>query len=346
MFEWHAFSSLTPTIRAVARDRDVVSIEAGDGALHRFRVTDVGTLTEHIAGDLGVARRALDDPPVLVAYRRASTEARAALRAAGASYVGQDGRVLLQAPGLFVERDDRLRPVDEPTGLVPTDEVARGRNPFATRGSRVARWLLLHPDREFSVSELARSVDLSPPAVSRIVRTLEDLALLAGAEVERDARRHQVVLREPRRLLETWAPLWERRRLRQRRWDIGARDAQEALSDLADAAAGQSARWRIGGLAGASLVARAVEPADVLVWVDAEDLAALAEALQPQSARTSEARRGTLRVVAAPDPWVLTIPSPVADSPVADPVQLWLDCVSEGERALEAAEAVAGTMGW
>jgi hypothetical protein len=37
---------------------------------------------------------------------------------------------------------------------------------------------------------------------------------------------------------------------------------------------------------------------------------------------------------------------PVDGLPVSDPVQLWLDCSSEGERALEAADTVAAVAGW
>jgi hypothetical protein len=48
----------------------------------------------------------------------------------------------------------------------------------------------------------------------------------------------------------------------------------------------------------------------------------------------------------APDPWTLKLARPVNGLPVADPVQLWLDTASQGERALEAAEAVADHANW
>ncbi len=350
---WHVFKEMGPQLRLVERGPDTVTVALEGGPTHRFRVIDVGTFTERIVGDLvPEARHGL--PPVLVTYRRASADARAALRAAGASYIGEDGRMLLQAPGMLVERDDRAIRRSQPTDLLPADEAMRGRNPFATRGSRVARWLLLHPREGFSVSDLAHNVELSAPAVSRVLQGLEDRALVTAADVERDARRHHVSLQQPRRLLEAWAPHWARRRVRQRRWDIGARDAQDALAELRSAAgAGPQPRWRVGGLAGASFVRRAVEPADVLLWVDADDVGALAELLQPLPARAGNPARGTLRVAVAPDPWILglqarggLIDDPVAAPWTADPVQLWLDCVTEGERALEAADAVAEAAGW
>ena len=350
---WHVFDELGLHLRLVERGHDTVTVAVEGGPVHRFRLVDVGTFTERIVGDL-VPEAGEGSPPVLVTYRRASADARAALRAAGASYVGEDGRLLLQAPGLLVDRDDRALPRSQPADLLPADDAVRGRNPFATRGSRVARWLLLHPREGSSVSDLARDVELSAPAVSRLLQGLEDRALVTAADVERDARRHRVAVQQPRRLLEAWAPHWARRRIRQRRWDIGARDAEDALAELRSAAGpGPQPRWRIGGLAGASFVRRAVEPADVLLWVDADDVGALAELLQPEPARAGNPGRGTLRVAVAPDPWVLGLQAPpqLIDDPVtapwiADPVQLWLDCVTEGERALEAADAVAEAVGW
>jgi len=46
------------------------------------------------------------------------------------------------------------------------------------------------------------------------------------------------------------------------------------------------------------------------------------------------------------DPFVLSLASNRNGIQVADPVQLYLDCRSAGERALEAAEAIRAEMGW
>jgi hypothetical protein len=48
----------------------------------------------------------------------------------------------------------------------------------------------------------------------------------------------------------------------------------------------------------------------------------------------------------APDPWTVGLSRPVRGLPIADPAQLWLDCASEAERALKAADAVAQVMSW
>jgi hypothetical protein len=53
-----------------------------------------------------------------------------------------------------------------------------------------------------------------------------------------------------------------------------------------------------------------------------------------------------MEVALATDRWTLELSRVVDDLPIADPVQLWLDCASEGERALEVADAVAQIMSW
>jgi DNA-binding transcriptional ArsR family regulator len=243
---------------------------------------------------------------------------------------------------LYVERDDALSARNAAWDV--DHDTSQTRNPFAARGSRVPRWLLLHHTQQFSVSEIAHAVDMSSPAVSRLVRALDDRALTSDAQSD-DARRRQVALSRPRALLDEWARHWQRRRIRRHWWDIGARDAEEALAVLAEVAAEHPQGWAIGGLAAATYWQRAVEPADVLVWTDApQRLTALAERLDPQTER-GPGRRGSLRVAVAPDPWVLTLSQPGL-VPVADPVQVWLDCATEGERALEAADAVAEAVGW
>jgi hypothetical protein len=140
--------------------------------------------------------------------------------------------------------------------------------------------------------------------------------------------------------LEEWLPSWQRWRMQRWRWDIGARDVDEALELLL--VVDPKREWAIGGLAGAAVLNRAVEPASVALWVSPEAVESV-DALKPVESR---AGRGTLEVMVAPDPWTLGLSRPVSGLPIADPAQLWLDCASEAERALKAADAVAQVMSW
>lgn len=218
------------------------------------------------------------------------------------------------------------------------------RNPFAKRSSRVLRWLLLHPDESYSIRGLAQAVHLSEAVTSRVVRALDDAALVSVAHDPDDERRRLVSVSRAAEALAAWRPFWEARRVRRLHWDIGTTTPQDTLSALEEATRSNPALdWAVGGLAGATYVRRAVEPADVLVWLREEQLEAWAEELTPARVRPGEA---SLRAALAPDPFIFELTSTHDGVRVADPVQLWLDCATEGERAGAAADAIREEMGW
>lgn len=97
-----------------------------------------------------------------------------ALREARSSFVTAQGIVFLVGPGLYVD----VRP---PRALSDPD---RTRNPFSTGGRRVCVSLLLHPERDWTVRDLATASSVSESFVSRVVGALEDQGF-----VEVDARR-------------------------------------------------------------------------------------------------------------------------------------------------------------
>jgi hypothetical protein len=247
----------------------------------------------------------------------------------------------------------RLRPytstaIDRRIGRRSTSDGARRPPPrFPAIRSRygAAAWPVgcAPSQQSFVISQLATDVELSVAAVSRAVQALDEMALVRTATAAGDARGREVRLGRPIELLNAWLAVWQRRRVQRTTWDVGADTVESAIKLVASAASERDVDWALGGLAGAAEVARAVEPADAAVWIAPDDLAALAEVLMPERSRGG---RGTLRVTAAPDPWTLALATARGKLPVADPVQLWLDCSSEGERALEAADAVAKVMGW
>lgn len=320
---------------------DRVEIGLPEGPRLRFTLVRVPALVLRRAAEIADRQRHASTDRLLVVYQRASRDAREALRAAEISYIGEDGSVYLRAPGVLVEHSEPKRSL--PVGAVPpSGDGDAVRNPFAKRSSRVARWLLLHPTRAFSLAELAADVDLNAAAVSRVVRALEEAGHVE-ASTAGVGRRKQVRLHSAGALLDSWHASWQARRVVQRRWDVGARDPDGAITLVSEALVSHPHSWALGGLSGAALVKRIVEPAEAVVWTTAEGLAGLEEMLLPAPARGG---RGVLRLAVAPDPWTLSLARDLDGRPVADLVQLWLDCSSSGERALEAADAVASAAGW
>jgi hypothetical protein len=101
--------------------------------------------------------------------------------------------------------------------------------------------------------------------------------------------------------------------------------------------------YAVGGVAGASFVRRAVEPIDVVVWIRRDDADLWAGEL---AATPSRPGPGRVTMQLTRDPFVLSLASNRDGIQIADPVQLYLDCRSAGERALEAADAIRAEMGW
>jgi DNA-binding MarR family transcriptional regulator len=271
---------------------------------------------------------------MLIVFERSSPDARALLRDRRVSYAAGDGELFVFAPPVYVERPSRRQAVS------PAPAPAA---PFATRASRVPSWLLLHAGERPSFRQLSRELELSEAMVSRTVRALADDGLVAIETNPTDARLRLARLRDPARLLDAFERAVAPRRPRRMTWDVGARDAKAAIQALRDAAVQLKVPYAVGGVAGASLIRPAVEPAEVVVWIGRDDADLWAEELMATASRPAA---GRITAQLAPDPFVLSLATNREGIQVADPVQLYLDCRAAGERALEAADAIRTEMMW
>jgi hypothetical protein len=329
-----AYSRPEPFEISIGHARASLSI---DGRRERsFAVRRVEVLTRVGAEELlkEITEASASRWRVMIVFERSSPEARAYLRERRASYAAADGEVFLFDPPLYVERPPRRKVV--PVGPPPAA-------PFANRASRVPRWLLLHATEQPSFRELATRLELSEAMVSRTMRALADDGLAVIGSDRADARRRLAQLPEPGALLDAFERAAALRRPRRVTWEIGARDAPDAIKTLRSTARKLKVPYAIGGLAGASYIRRTVEPVDVVVWIQRDDAELWAEALAPVTSRPAP---GRVTMQLARDPFVLSLASDRDGVQVADPVQLYLDCRAAGEHALEAADALRVGMGW
>lgn len=279
-----------------------------------------------------------EGPNVMVRFRRASLEARRLLQEKRIPYASDAGEIFVLDPPVAIHET-----VPRRSRSAGEEAVARS-DPFATKASRVSRWLLNHASETFSVRELAYKTSLSEGSVSQTVRQLHDRMLIEVARHPQDARVRQIQLEAPGALLDAWARSWERRRLQVVDWDLGSASVARTLDKIRDASAqAPDLKWAVGGTAGAATIVRAVEPADALVWIERGQLPRWEQLLYPAPGR---GRRGTLRLAVAPDPFMLDVSTVRDGLTVADPAQLYLDSVREGERSLEAADAIRRLMDW
>jgi DNA-binding transcriptional ArsR family regulator len=316
---------------ALKIDGGFASLQIEGAQILQLPVTEERTLTRQRAAELA----ALGEEHGLVLFERSSPAARELLREAGVPFASTGGEVFLHAPPVHIEWPGRLKTKWPAGPAIPS--------PFAIRASRVPRWLLLNVGEELSFRELSAQIKLSESMVSRTVRTLADDGLVEVSFDPADARRRLVRLRKPGPLLDAFERADATRRYRQRTWEVGARDVEGALDRLERTAKRQRLSYALGGLAGASLILRAVEPATVDAWIDREDSELWIDALGATPARPGPGRVN-LRLM--PDPFVLDLAARIGRARVADRVQLYLDCRRAGERAIDAAEAIRSEMRW
>lgn len=328
-------------IQLQARTATVRVRDGKGGSLQRFRLHRAEDLTAAIVQQQILPDADADHRPLLVHFKRASPDARQLLRRHRVSYISDQDDWFIYAPPMVIDRENRRRSrrPDDPA----VQSAARLRNPFARQASRVPRWLLLHAESAFSIRELAHATELSEALVSRVVQSMEDQAWVERTPDPSDDRVKRVRMQRPRDVLNEWRGNWQRKRIATRNWDIRADAADDVVRRVKKVATSSDLRWAVGGVAGAAYVQKLVEPSSVLIWTTGDQFDTWEEAFIP--AHVSPAR-AQLRLAAVPDRFTLNLTTTHRGVPVADAVQLWLDCSTESERALEAAEAIAAQMHW
>jgi hypothetical protein len=322
----------------VVRNRAIVR-RRGQGQVASLSVRSTRLLTVEEAQHM--LKSGVNGREWLVIFERASPSARDLLRKAHISYATPDGEVFLMLPGLLVDLPGRRSKPERQIRPVSSDQKVA---PFARRAARVARWLLLHADATPTVTELAKQTQLSRPFTSQVAKALSERALVELEPEPTDGRVRRIRLEHPGALAEAWGDEWRRRRRRELTWDIGTGTIDDTVAAWRSASVHAGPRpWAVGGLAGTQYLVRTAEPADVLIWVNEDDLLAWQELLLAQQVPRG---RALLRVGVAPDPWAFGLNWIDRGISIADAVQLYLDCSSDGERALEGAAAVRGKLGW
>lgn len=218
--------------------------------------------------------------PVSLAARRARAAADAvdgAIPLVAAPFMGEVGRRLCAEAGVaWLDLSGNANIVTEGLRVVisgqPNRFKRRGRPPsaFAPKSSRIARWLLMHPDRAATQTEIAEATRMDRGFTSRIVGRLVDDGLVVR---ERDGN-----LRAPNPglLLDAWHEAYDFSRHQILRGHVAARSGDGLLKKLAaqlrdreveHAATGLAAAWLLTRFAAFRIVSLylAAEPSDVLL---------------------------------------------------------------------------------
>lgn len=237
----------------------------------------------------------------------------------GIGWLDLSGNANLAIPGLKVSIEGKPNLFKRP---------GRPRNVFAPKSSRIARWLLMQPEREFTQRELARISVLDEGFTSRIVRQLEDQRLVTRAA--------KGALRASDRgaLLEAWREAYDFSRHRIVRGHIAARSSDDILRQAAAQLAHGQAEYAATGLAGAWLLNPFAGFRLVVFYVSQIPSAELRQALGFHE----ETRGENVWLVVPNDEGVFQGATERQGIRCAHPVQVYLDLKDHPERSAEAAE--------
>lgn len=146
---------------------------------------------------------------------------------------------LIGPPGLHIHIEGRPNLFKRP---------GRPRSLFAPKSSRIARVLLIEPDREFSQRELARKTGLDEGFTSRILRGLEAQQLVRRGE------RGRIKVADFDAMLDAWREIYDFSRHHIVRGHVAARSSDGVMRQLAEHLTGGKIEYAATGLAGAWLL--------------------------------------------------------------------------------------------
>jgi len=283
----------------------------GDAANVGRAVRQLGSVKKARAG------RSMPLTPLLAVPYMGETGRRLCAEAS-LSWIDLSGNAWIDAPGRQVHilghRNGFLSP-------------GRPADVFAPRSSRVIRALLMEPERSFTQSELVEVSGVDKGRVSRLVKRLEAMGLVARVD-SRSLR-----IKEPALALDAWREAYDFERHDIVRGHVAVRDPGELVQRIAESSA-PSGPWALTGLAAAWQLTHFAMFRLVTILVAHRPSADWLSAIGFRE----EARGANLWIVRPVDDAVFDGATAVEGVPCAHPLQVFLDLEAHPERAKGAAE--------
>ena len=178
--------------------------------------------------------RTLSIPVIGVPFMGSAGEERCAK--AGVSWFDLSGNAEIRSRGLRVSVRGQANRFVEP---------GRPRSGFSPTASRIAHWLLVHPEGVRNQTSLGQAVGVQQGYVSRVVRRLEEDGLLERSEAGR------IVVPDRARLFAAWREVYDFRAHRVVRAHVPNRSAEERVGLLSEALTQEGVRFAWTGLSAA-----------------------------------------------------------------------------------------------
>jgi len=237
---------------------------------------------------------------------------------AGVQWLDLSGNARIVAPGVRVLVEGK-----------PNQFKPRGRpsSAFAPKASRIARWLLIHPDRFLTQREISVATDVDEGYTSRVVGRLEEENL-----VIRDDE-GAIRARDPSLLLDAWREEYDFEKHRILRGHVAARSGDTLLRALAGTLSERGVEHAASGLGAAWLITHFAGFRLVTFYLREQPSVALLEGLSFRE----EARGANVWLVVPNDEGVFHGASELEGVRCVHAVQTYLDLGAHPERAAEAA---------
>jgi hypothetical protein len=237
------------------------------------------------------------------------------------SWLDLSGNADISAPGLriFIQGRPNL-----------FKSAGRPSSPFAPKGSRIARLLLMHPGRPMSQREIAHEAEMDEGFTSRIVSRLESDGLIARTD---DGR---VLVPNPNLLLDSWREAFDFQKNPIAKGHMAARSSDEILKNLSTLLKKRNVRHAATGLSAAWLYTRFVGFRTVTFYLDSFS----SIDILTSAGFRKEQPGANVWIVIPKDEGVFQGLNQLEGIPCVHPVQVYLDLSGHPERAKEAADHI------
>lgn len=288
---------------------------------------------------IGVYRRSSDVPTVARAIEKLQQEIWSArahpllivpymgeigaerCRQQGVGWMDLSGNAHLRTESFFIHVEGK-----------PNQFKERGRpaNVFAPKSSRISRFLLVHPNDQFTQKEISERTGVGPGWTSKVIRRLEEQNLVE----RRDDRRVEVA--NPALLLDAWHEKYAFTNHEIVRGTVASRDSVDLTRQLASSFESANVEYAATGLSAAWLLTRFAQFRIVTFYLDG----ALGNEMKRDIGLREDPKGANVWLVTPNDEGVFYGTSEREDIRCAHPVQVYLDLKGHPERSEEAAQSI------
>jgi len=239
----------------------------------------------------------------------------------GVGYIDLAGNCFLQFEDIYIEKIVDKNPFP-----------SRGRPPsfFTPISSRIVRALLVEPDRQWKVSELAQAIQVSLGQTSNVTRRL------LGEEYVARSQKGRLRLIQPGKLLDAWQEQYSLSKNTQMIYYSFERNTEQLTARVASTALERQWRYAITSFAAASLIAPFVRGIGMVTWY-VDDTASIEQWVKALDLRPAESG-ANIMILVPYDKGVFYQTQTVNGIVLVSSVQLYLDLFNDPARGREQAE--------